>query len=54
MATLNAEGAAMESKLATNPHPTEIAESGKRLKIVNEELKQLEERWLELSGHLET
>ena len=51
--TLNAEGAAMESKLATNPHPTEIAESGKRLKVVNEELKQLEERWLELSTQLE-
>jgi len=42
-----------ESKLATNPHPTEIAESGKRLKVVNEELKQLEERWLELSTQLE-
>jgi ATP-binding cassette subfamily F protein 3 len=54
IATLNAEGAAMESKLSTNPHPTEIAEAGKRLKAVNRELQDLEERWLELSAALES
>jgi ATP-binding cassette subfamily F protein 3 len=53
IATLNAEGAAMEGKLSTNPHPTEIAEAGKRLKAVNRELQDLEERWLELSTALE-
>ncbi len=50
---LNAEGADMESKLASNPHPAEIAESGKRLKMVNAELKALEDQWLELSTQLE-
>jgi ATP-binding cassette subfamily F protein 3 len=53
MATLNGEGAALESQLATNPHPQEIAEVGKRLKTVNDELAQLEERWLEMSSRLE-
>jgi ATP-binding cassette subfamily F protein 3 len=53
IATLNAEGAAMEGKLSTNPHPTEVAEAGKRLKAVNRELQDLEERWLELSTALE-
>jgi ATP-binding cassette subfamily F protein 3 len=51
--TLNTEGAAMEAKLATNPHPTEIAEAGKRLKLVNSELKSLEDQWLTLSANLE-
>jgi ATP-binding cassette subfamily F protein 3 len=51
--TLNAEGAEMEAKLSTNPHPTEIAEAGKRLKLVNAELKELEDQWLELSTQLE-
>ena len=50
---LNTEGAEMEAKLATNPHPAEIAEAGKRLKLVNAELKELEDKWLELSTHLE-
>jgi ATP-binding cassette subfamily F protein 3 len=50
---LNAEGADMESKLASNPHPAEIAEAGKRLKMVNAELKALEDQWLELSTQLE-
>ena len=53
MATLNAEGAALEGKLSTNPHPSVIAETGKRLKLVNQELKSLEDQWLELSGKLE-
>jgi ATP-binding cassette subfamily F protein 3 len=50
---LNAEGAEMEAKLSTNPHPSEIAEAGKRLKLVNAELKDLEDKWLELSTQLE-
>ena len=47
---LNKEGGELESKLATNPHPTEIAEAGKRLKTINEELQQLEDRWLTLTS----
>jgi ATP-binding cassette subfamily F protein 3 len=50
LALLNKEGGELESKLATNPHPTEIAEAGKRLKAINEELQQLEDRWLELTS----
>jgi ATP-binding cassette subfamily F protein 3 len=54
MAVLNGEGAALESRLSTNPHPQEIAEIGRSLKVVNDELAQLEDRWLELSNRLET
>ena len=50
LAILNKEGGELESKLATNPHPTEIAEAGKRLKAINEELQQLEDRWLTLTS----
>jgi ATP-binding cassette subfamily F protein 3 len=53
MATLNTEGAALEAKLSTNPHPSVIAETGKRLKMVNQELKNLEDQWLEITGQLE-
>ena len=53
MAPLQSEGAALEGKLATNPHPSEIAEAGKQLKVVNEELQALEEQWLTLTSQLE-
>jgi len=53
MSALNNEGAALEAKLSTNPHPSVIAETGKRLKSVNQELKELEDRWLELTTELE-
>jgi ATP-binding cassette subfamily F protein 3 len=54
MATLNNEGAELEAKLSTNPHPSVIAETGKRLKLVNQELKTLEDQWLELTSQLES
>jgi ATP-binding cassette subfamily F protein 3 len=54
MATLNTEGASLEAKLSTNPHPSEIAEAGKRLKLVNQELKTLEDQWLDLTTLLES
>jgi ATP-binding cassette, subfamily F, member 3 len=53
MATLNQEGADLEAKLSTNPHPSVIAEAGKRLKLVNAELQTLEEQWLALTGKIE-
>ncbi|MDH4450921.1 MAG: ATP-binding cassette domain-containing protein [Rhodoferax sp.] len=53
METLNAEGAELEARLSTNPHPSEIAEAGKRLKAVHADLQKLEEQWLELSAKLE-
>jgi ATP-binding cassette subfamily F protein 3 len=49
METLNGEGAALEGRLSTNPHPAEIAEIGRSLTAVNEELKVLEDRWLALT-----
>ncbi len=54
MTTLNTEVAELEAKLSTNPHPTEIAEAGKRLKALNAELETLEEQWLELTSLLES
>jgi ATP-binding cassette subfamily F protein 3 len=54
MAVLNTEGAALESRLSTNPHPSEIAEIGRSLNAVNAELAQLEDRWLDLTSRLET
>jgi ATP-binding cassette subfamily F protein 3 len=53
ISTLNAEGADLEGKLGTNTHPTEIAEIGKSLKKVNDELKSLEDQGLKVSALLE-
>jgi len=53
MQVLNKEGAAVESHLSTAVRPSEIAELGKRLKMVNDELKHLEDQWLGLSAQLE-
>jgi ATP-binding cassette subfamily F protein 3 len=53
MTVLNGEGAALEGHLNKAGHPTDIAEFGKRLKTVNDELQNLEEQWLTLSGQLE-
>ena len=54
MTVLNGEGAALEVRLADSPTPTEIAELGKRLKLVNDELQTLEEKWLSLSSEMES
>ena len=54
MNVLNGEGAALEVRLASLPLPSEIADVGKRLKVVNDELKTLEDQWLELSAKAET
>ena len=54
MESLNTKGAALENRLSTNPHPTEIAEIGRSLKLVNDELAQLEDKWLELSSRVES
>jgi ATP-binding cassette, subfamily F, member 3 len=53
LAAAGAEKASLEARLA-NPLPTsEIAEAGKRLKALNDQIGQLEERWLALSDQLE-
>ena len=54
MAVLNGEGAALEAHLCKSPPPAEIAELGKRLKTVNDQLQQLEEQWLALSSEIES
>lgn len=54
IAALEAEKTALETKLSTPLPPAEIAEAGRRLKAVTDELGTLEERWLEISGEIET
>lgn len=49
MAALEQEKGGLEQRLATALPPAEIAESGRRLKAIADELQTLEERWLELS-----
>jgi ATP-binding cassette subfamily F protein 3 len=49
MASLETEKTALHDKLATPLPPADIAEAGKRLKAVEDELAALEVRWLELT-----
>jgi ATP-binding cassette subfamily F protein 3 len=53
MAAIAQERNALEQLLSTPLSPAEIAESGRRLKSLNDEEASLEERWLELSASLE-
>ena len=54
MALLNTEGSSLEAHLGSAVRPSEIAELGKKLKLVNDELRQLEDQWLELSTRIDT
>jgi ATP-binding cassette subfamily F protein 3 len=49
MSTLESEKTALHDKLTTPLPPADIAEAGKRLKAVEDELAALEVRWLELT-----
>jgi ATP-binding cassette, subfamily F, member 3 len=53
MAVLQADKAALEARLATALPPSEIAQAGRQLKAVSEEIHLLEDRWLVLSDDLE-
>ena len=53
MAALNTERETLETRLSQPLKPYEIAEAGKRLKVVNDELEALEARWLTLSEAIE-
>ena len=53
MATLQGEGGAIEGHLCAAPPPSDFAELGMRLKLINDELQTLEEQWLTLSSQLE-
>ena len=48
-----AEQTALEQRLATPLPPAEIADAGRRLKAVGDELAALEDEWLRLSGEIE-
>jgi ATP-binding cassette subfamily F protein 3 len=53
MATLELEKTALHDKLATPLPPADIADAGKRLKVVEDDLAALELRWLELTEAME-
>jgi ATP-binding cassette subfamily F protein 3 len=53
IAALEQEKSGLEGRLAAQLPPAEIAEAGRRLKAIADELGTLEERWLELSGEIE-
>ncbi|HUR87713.1 MAG TPA: ATP-binding cassette domain-containing protein [Ramlibacter sp.] len=53
MAELNVERQNLEVLLSSPAAPAELAQAGRRIKTVNEELHQLEERWLQLSEQLD-
>ncbi|MBT0571790.1 ATP-binding cassette domain-containing protein [Curvibacter sp. CHRR-16] len=53
MAKVQAEVATLEQRFADNVPADEMAQAGKRHKVLTQELAQLEEKWLELSGLLE-
>jgi ATP-binding cassette subfamily F protein 3 len=54
MQQLSKDKAALEARLATRLAPAAMAEGGKQLKAINDELAALEERWLALSGDIES
>jgi ATP-binding cassette subfamily F protein 3 len=53
MAVIEQEKQALEQQLSTPLQPAEIAEAGRRLKALSDEMSRLEERWLELTQLLE-
>jgi ATP-binding cassette, subfamily F, member 3 len=53
MAALQADKAALEARLTAALPSAEIAQAGRQLKAVSDELHVLEERWLAISGDLE-
>jgi ATP-binding cassette, subfamily F, member 3 len=52
MAVLNAQGTALEAQLADVSH-SDIAALGRELKVITDELRVQEDRWMELSSQLE-
>ena len=54
MQALNLEKDTLQTQLATVKAPAELAQTGKRVKAIDLEIGQLEERWLELTEQIET
>ena len=52
--SLGTEKISLESLLTTSKVAAEIAQTGKRLKVIEQDLETLEERWLELTEQIET
>ena len=53
LAALNHEGKDLENRLAKPLQPADLAQAGKRLKTVQQEIEALEAKWLELSQEIE-
>ena len=53
MAQLQSEKTGLEAKLLELISPSEIAEIGKKLKVINDELTNLEEKWLGWTSEIE-
>ena len=51
--SMNSEKSNLETLLTTSKSPAEIAQAGKRLKVIEADLARLEERWLEVTEKLE-
>jgi ATP-binding cassette subfamily F protein 3 len=54
MAQLQSEKTGLEVKLLEPISPSDIAEIGKKLKVINDELASLEEKWLGWTSEIET
>ena len=54
MQTLEAQRNDLHALMANKLPAAELAEKGKVLKQIDQELPALEARWLELTGHLES
>ncbi len=54
LATLNHEGKDLENRLAKPLQQADLAQAGKRLKTVQQEIEALEAKWLELSQEIES
>ena len=53
MAQLQSDKTGLEAKLLEPISPSDIAETGKKLKVINDELSSLEEKWLGLTSEIE-
>jgi ATP-binding cassette subfamily F protein 3 len=51
--SLTTEQSGLQTLLTTTTAPTELAQTGKRLKAIDNEIGMLEERWLELTEQIE-
>jgi ATP-binding cassette, subfamily F, member 3 len=54
LAALNHEGKDLENRLSKPLQPADLAQAGKRLKTVQQEIEALEARWMELSQEIES